>query len=153
MLKHLKTMVLAAFIALGLLSNLAMAKEAPIYTSFFGNVAVGGYDTVAYFTEHNAVQGDAKYSTTYQGAEWLFSTAAHRDAFVVDPVRYAPQYGGYCAWAVARGSTASADPMRWRIVNNKLYLNYDAEVQKKWEVNIPEFIQQANKHWPSVLKK
>jgi YHS domain-containing protein len=151
MLKHLKTMVLAAFIALGLLSNLAIAKEAPIYTSFFGNVAVGGYDTVAYFTDKKPVQGDAKFSTSYQGTEWRFATAAHRDAFVADPARYAPQYGGYCAWAVAQGNTASADPMRWRIVNDKLYLNYDADVQKKWDASIPEFIQQANNNWPSVL--
>jgi YHS domain-containing protein len=151
MLRHLKTMVLAAFIALGLLSNLAIAKEAPIYTSFFGNVAVGGYDTVAYFTDKKPVQGDAKFSTSYQGTEWRFATAAHRDAFVADPARYAPQYGGYCAWAVAQGNTASADPMRWRIVNDKLYLNYDADVQKKWDASIPEFIQQANNNWPSVL--
>ena len=153
MLKHLKTMVLAAFIALGLFSSSVMAKEAPIYTSFFSNVAVGGYDTVAYFTDKKPVQGDAKFSTSYQGAKWRFATAAHRDAFVADPARYAPQYGGYCAWAVAQGDTASADPMRWRIVSDKLYLNYDADVQKKWEASIPEFIQQANKNWPSVLSQ
>jgi YHS domain-containing protein len=153
MFKLWKAMGLAVLVSLGLLSNVAMAKDAPVYTSFFGNVAVSGYDTVAYFTDQKPVQGDAKYSTSYQGAEWRFATAAHRDAFVADPARYAPQYGGYCAWAVAQGSTASADPMRWRIVNDKLYLNYDADVQKKWEVSIPEFIQQANKNWPSVLGK
>jgi YHS domain-containing protein len=152
-IKRLKAIGLAVLVSLGLLSNAVMAKEAPVYTSFFGKVAVSGYDPVAYFAEHKAVQGDAQYSTSYQGAEWRFSTAAHRDAFVADPARYAPQYGGYCAWAVAQGSTASADPMRWRIVNDKLYLNYDADVQKKWEANIPEFIQQANKNWPSVLGK
>jgi hypothetical protein len=67
------------------------------------------------------------------------------------PERYAPQYGGYCAWAVAQGSTASGDPQYWKIVNDKLYLNYDAQVQKKWETNIPVFIQQADKNWPTVL--
>jgi YHS domain-containing protein len=151
MVGRLKAVALAGLVSLGLMGNVAMAKEAPIYTSFFSSVAVSGYDTVSYFTDKKPVLGDAKYKTNYQGAEWRFSTAAHRDAFVADPARYAPQYGGYCAWAVAQGSTASADPLRWRVVNDKLYLNYDADVQTKWEANMPAFIQQANKNWPAVL--
>ena len=151
MFRRLKAIALAGLVSLGLLSHVAEAKEAPVYTSFFSSVAVSGYDTVAYFTDKQPVMGDAKYKANYQGAEWQFSTAAHRDAFVAEPARYAPQYGGYCAWAVAQGSTASADPLRWRVVNDKLYLNYDADVQTKWEANIPAFIQQANKNWPAVL--
>ncbi len=151
MFRRLKAIALAGLVSLGLLSQVVEAKEAPVYTSFFSSVAVSGYDTVAYFTDKKAVLGDAKYKVNYQGAEWRFSTAAHRDAFLADPARYAPQYGGYCAWAVAQGSTASADPLLWRVVNDKLYLNYDADVQTKWDANIPAFIQQANKNWPTVL--
>ena len=142
-----------AFCAAGLLGASAHAKDAPIYTPLFGNVAVGGYDPVAYFTEQKPVKGDARFTTSYMGAEWRFSSAENRDSFLANPERYAPQYGGYCAWAVSEGHTASGDPLRWKIVGNKLYLNYDTDVQKKWEMSIPEHIKKADKNWPVVLGK
>ncbi len=135
----------------GLTSMTAFAKDAPIYTGLFSKTAVSGFDVVAYFTEGKPVKGDSAITTNYQGAEWHFSSAANRDKFLADPQKYAPQYGGYCAWAVSQGYTASADPQRWTIVKDKLYLNYDEDVQKKWEVNIPDFIQKADKNWPKVL--
>lgn len=141
-----------ALCVLGLSSSLAQAKEAPVYTSLFSSVAVAGYDPVAYFTMQKPVKGDAKFTAMHNGAEWRFVSAEHRDKFVADPAHYAPQYGGYCAWAVSQGYTASADPLRWKIVNDKLYLNYDADVQKKWEVSVPEFIQAADKNWPKVIQ-
>jgi YHS domain-containing protein len=98
------------------------------------------------------VKGNPKISTEYKGVKWYFSTTENRDKFVAAPSQYEPQYGGYCAWAVSQGSTASGDPAYWKIVNNKLYLNYDADVQKKWETNIPDFIQKANSNWPKVLE-
>lgn len=143
--------------ALGLLAlaalapSVAQAKDDPIYTGLFSKVAVSGYDPVAYFTEGKPVKGDAKFEITHEGAKWRFASAANRDRFVADPKRYAPQYGGYCAWAVSQGSTASADPMQWKIVNDKLYLNYNADVQKKWETDIPGLIRQADRNWPAVL--
>jgi YHS domain-containing protein len=137
----------------GLLAGGAQAKDAPVYTSLFSKVAVGGYDTVAYFTAQMPVKGDSRFTSSYMGVEWRFSSAENRDKFMASPERYAPQYGGYCAWAVAEGSTASGDPLRWKIVSNKLYLNYDADVQKKWELNIPEHIKNADKNWPAVLGK
>ena len=130
----------------------SFAKDAAIYTPVFSKTAVSGYDTVAYFTEGKPVKGDPAISVTYKGAEWRFSSTANRDKFNAQPEKYAPQYGGYCAWAVSQGNTASADPQRWTIVKEKLYLNYDEEVQKKWEVNIPDFIQKADKNWPKVLE-
>ncbi len=131
----------------------AIAKEAPIYTGTFSDVAVSGYDSVAYFTEGKPVKGDAKFSTKYKEATWRFASAENRDKFIASPERYAPQYGGYCAWAVSQGYTASADPQRWRIVDGKLYLNYDTEVQKKWEQDIAGFIKKADVSWPVILKK
>ncbi len=131
----------------------AQAADKPVYTGIFSDVALRGHDAVAYFTEHRPVKGDARFSYAYQGAKWQFVSAANRDAFAASPARYAPQYGGYCAWAVAQGGTASADPALWKIVNDKLYLNFDAEVQKKWERDIPGFIVKADQNWPSVLGK
>lgn len=129
------------------------AADKPVYTGFFSNVAVGGYDPVAYFTDNKPVKGDSRFSTEYQGAQWHFASAANRDRFIAAPERYAPQYGGYCAWAVSEGSTASADPRLWKIVEGKLYLNYDADVQKKWEADMAGHIRKADKNWPAVLGK
>lgn len=145
--------MLAATAALLLPAAGALAKDKPIYTGLFSSVAVSGYDPVAYFTENKPVKGDAKFSTSWNGVQWQFSSAENRDKFIAAPERYAPQYGGYCAWAVSQGDTASADPQRWKIVGGKLYLNYDADVQKKWEADIPGLIQKADKNWPAVLGK
>jgi YHS domain-containing protein len=152
MFLSLRKSVFWALCVLGFSCSLAQAKEAPVYTSLFSSVAVSGYDPVAYFTLQKPAKGDAKFTTLYNGVEWRFVSAENRDKFVADPTRYAPQYGGYCAWAVSQGYTASADPLYWKIVNGRLYLNYDADVQKKWEVSIPEFIQQADKNWPKVIQ-
>lgn len=134
------------------ITTCAWGKDSAIYTPLFSNVAVSGYDTVAYFTEGRPIKGDARFFTQYEGAQWRFASAQNRNLFMQEPQKYAPQYGGYCAWAVSQGYTASADPLRWRIVEGKLYLNYDADVQKKWESNIPDFIQKANRYWPKVLE-
>ncbi len=152
MFKSFRKSVFWALCVLGLSSSMAQAKEAPVYAGLFSSVAVSGYDPVAYFTLQKPVKGDAKFTTMHNGAGWRFVSTENRDKFVADPTRYAPQYGGYCAWAVSQGYTASADPLRWKIVNDKLYLNYDADVQKKWEMSVPEFIQAADKNWPKVIQ-
>ena len=148
--------VLSLFILLGsllLATGAAHAADKQVYTGLFNHQAVGGYDPVAYFTERKPVKGDSRFVTQYAGAEWRFASAENRDKFIAEPQHYAPQYGGYCAWAVADGSTASADPQRWKIVDDKLYLNYDADVQKKWELDIAGNIRKADKNWPAVLGK
>ena len=131
----------------------AWAKDDPVYTGLFSKLAVGGHDPVAYFSEGKPVMGDARFEFEHMGAKWLFATAANRDAFKAAPGRYAPQYGGYCAWAIGQGKTASGDPQFWKIVDNKLYLNFSADVQKTWEKDIPGHIQRANANWPAVLGK
>lgn len=131
----------------------AFAADKPVYTGIFSNLAVGGYDPVAYFTDNRPVKGDSRFAYEYKGAQWHFASAANRDRFIAEPERYAPQYGGYCAWAVSEGSTASADPKLWKIVDGKLYLNYDASVQKKWEKDIAGHIRRADANWPAVLGK
>lgn len=129
----------------------ALAAKAPISTSLFGSVAVSGYDPVAYFTEGRPVEGSKAFTATWNGATFRFASAANRDRFAANPEAFAPQYGGYCAWAVANGYTASADPKVWRIVNGKLYLNYNAEVGARWAKDIPGNIAKANANWPKVL--
>ncbi|MBU2644003.1 YHS domain-containing protein [bacterium] len=123
-----------------------------IYTGFFSSDAVGGYDTVAYFTEGRPVKGLKAFKTKYKGANWYFSSRENLETFQDNPTRYAPQYGGYCAWAVANGDTAKGDPLQWTIHNNKLYLNYNEEIKNKWLDNIETFITRGDANWPGVIK-
>ena len=94
-------------------------------------LAIRGYDPVAYHLQAQPAKGIPQISYQWRGATWLFATAENRDSFQAEPERYAPQYGGYCAYAVSKGRTASIDPEAWRVVDGKLYLNYSRGVQKK----------------------
>lgn len=132
------------------LSAIAAEKD-PIYTGLFNNLAVSGYDTVAYFTEGRPVKGDRRFSTQYQGAEWRFSSQQNLELFLGDPDAYAPQYGGYCAYAVSQGETASAEPDLWTIHEGKLYLNFNRRINATWRENRAAFIRQADQAWPAVL--
>jgi len=147
----LKTL-LTALVALTFSATGAVARSADVYTGTFSSLAVGGYDTVAYFKVGRAVEGNSAFSTQYKGATWQFSSKENLDAFVATPTAYAPQYGGYCSWAIAQNYTASGDPQVWTIVQGKLYLNYDRDVQAKWSKDIPGFIAAANRNWPGALE-
>ena len=127
----------------------ASAKDA-VYQSFFGT-AIDGTDPVAYFTEGKPVKGSSDFEHEWNGATFHFASAENRDLFAANPEKYAPQYGGYCAWAVSQGYTASTDPEAWKIVDGKLYLNYNKDVQTRWEGDIPGHIASADANWPSVL--
>ncbi|MDX2233338.1 MAG: YHS domain-containing (seleno)protein [Hyphomonadaceae bacterium] len=132
--------------------SLAHADKPPVSVELFQQAAVGGYDVTSYFAGAPVV-GSPQFTATHNGATYRFASAANRDRFAANPAAFAPQYGGYCAWAVAQGYTAPGRPRHWRIVDGKLYLNYDANVQSKWEKNIPGFISAANGNWPTVLRK
>lgn len=145
----------ATIVGLAAVGLLAMAAPAfakdPVYTS--GGLALSGYDAVAYFSDRKPIQGRPEFATQWGGARWQFASAANRDAFVKGPERYAPQYGGYCAYAVSKGYTASADPMLWRVVEDKLYVSYSKSAQSLWEQDIPGNINKADKNWPAALTK
>ena len=130
----------------------AKAGVEPFYTSYLSNVAVQGYDPVAYFTQGKPIEGSKSHTTTYKGAEFRFSSQENLKTFQADPDKYAPQYGGYCAWAVSQGYTAKGNANNWSIIDGKLYLNYSDGVQKTWESDIPGFIKNADKNWPNLLK-
>jgi YHS domain-containing protein len=148
----IKSFFIAAGLGLAALTVPAAASaEAPVYTSTFSNVALSGYDTVAYFTAGKPVKGSATHKITYKGAEWRFSSAANLAKFKASPARFAPQYGGYCAWAVSQGYTAAGDPTVWKIVGNKLYVNYNQEIGAKWSKNVPGFIKSGDANWPKIL--
>ncbi|MEL6492816.1 MAG: YHS domain-containing (seleno)protein [Cyanobacteria bacterium J06621_3] len=114
-------------------------------------IAIRGADPVAYFTEGQYVAGTADYTYEWADATWQFSSAENRDLFASNPTQYAPQYGGFCAWAVSEGYTASVDPDAWKVVEGKLYLNYDARIQQRWQQDVPGNIARADQNWPGVL--
>jgi len=116
-------------------------------------VAIEGYDPVAYFTMDKPVKGSEQFVHRWQGAEWRFANQEHLDLFKANPEKYAPQYGGYCAYAVSKNSTASIDPDSWKIVDGKLYLNYSKRIQRRWEKDIPGYIAKADKNWPGLIDK
>jgi YHS domain-containing protein len=140
-------LVLAAAVPLA-----AQAKSPEIYTGLVRGTAVGGYDPVAYFKDGKPVPGKPDIAYQWKGVTWRFADTANRDAFKAEPEKYAPQYGGYCAYAVSQGATAKGDPKVWKIVDGKLYLNVNASVQRLWERDVPGLIAKADKNWPSVLK-
>ena len=141
----------AAPLAFALPAITAQARSPEIYTGLLSSTAVGGYDPVAYFTEGKPVEGKKELTHVWKGVTWRFASEKNRDAFRAKPEAYAPQYGGYCAWAVSQDYTAKGDPKHWKIVDGKLYLNYDAKVQRDWEKDIPGHISKGDKNWPKVL--
>lgn len=144
----------AAFLVLApiAIATPAFADKPQVWTSFGTNVAIRGYDPVAYFTAGRPAQGLATLKANYQGAEFRFSTPANRAAFIANPARYAPQYGGYCAYAVSQGSTAGTDPNAWTIVDGKLYLNLNLSIRTRWQADRANYIAAANRNWPNVLR-
>ena len=131
-----------------LFAGIASALE-PVFSTTFGG-AIRGYDPVAYFTEGRPVEGQSAHRFEWMGATWSFASAENRAAFEAEPEKYAPRYGGYCAWAVSQGYTASIDPDAWRIVDGALYLNYSLSVQKQWEKDVPGNIAKADVNWPGL---
>lgn len=141
--------ILGAFAAVQF-TGIDNAFAGKYYTGIVKGVAVGGYDPVAYFKAGKAVKGSVEIETEWDGVKWRFSSAENRDAFLQSPQSFKPQYGGYCAYAVAHGRTAKGDPRNWKVVGSKLYLNYNSSIQKKWQKNQSRYITKANKNWPKL---
>ncbi len=116
------------------------------------DVAISGYDTVAYFTEGQPVKGDAAISFAWRDAHWRFATESHRDMFAADPGRYVPQFGGFCAAAMTYGAVAKANPEHWAIVDGKLYLNYDDYAYQVFHENLAENIAKADVEWAEKVE-
>ncbi len=129
-----------------------LAATNEIYTGIVDGVAAGGYDAVSYLKDSGPKMGDAANSLDWKGAKWLFSTAENLAAFKANPDKYAPQYGGYCAFAVSKGSTAKGDPTIYTVVDGKTYFNLSKSVQSLWQKDVPGNISAANANWPKVLE-
>ena len=144
----LSTAVCVATLVLG--SAPALAGNT-VNTGYFGGVAIMGYDPVAYFTDSKPVQGSEEFSYDWLGTPWYFASREHRELFKSEPVKYAPQFGGYCAGEVSgNGITINIDPEAWRIIDGKLYLSYNKPTAAEWEAYASVDLPKAEAYWPKL---
>jgi hypothetical protein len=149
-----RTAVLAAGLAVSACATNGMVSQRdPVMpTNAEAGLAVKGYDPVAYFADGKPEPGSPAITTRWHGATYQFSSNEHRQAFLADPDHFAPQFGGFCAYAISRGMIADIDPAEWAVVNNHLYLNNNAVAQRIWNLDRPGNIVAGNKNWPLVPK-
>jgi YHS domain-containing protein len=144
--RRILTVALAAGLLLGAVPALAAAPQ----NLSRAGIAAGGYDVVAYFTDGAAVEGSDAHVHEWQGATYRFASKEHRDLFAADPGKYAPQYGGYCAYAMSRGDKAKIDPEVFTVEDGKLYLNYSFKIRAKWDEERADYIRKADGHWKKL---
>jgi len=149
--KGLKSALTALSLAVVPTTLPAASNPAPAVYVTSDGLAAGGYDVTAYFTQGKAIRGSAKHELMLNGATWRFASADGKARFQADPATYAPQFGGYCAWAVSQGYIASGDPEQWKIVDGKLYLNFNARAKELWEADQADAIERGHANWPAVL--
>jgi len=148
-MKSMKTFVLAAtamFVAV--LSTPALAMD---YTH--STPGLSGYDPVAYFTDGKPVRGSGYHVSVHEGVTYAFASAEHKETFEANPEKYVPAYGGYCAYGMAVRKKFVADPEVWRIVDGKLYVNLDRDIQRTWQKDVPGYIKKAEANWPEIKDK
>lgn len=145
--------LIALILTLITLYSVSLAGAKPAVNTNKSGLALNGYDVVAYFRDDKPVMGQRKFSYMWMKATWYFSSKENLELFKEEPQKYAPKYGGYCAYAVGNDYTYPADPLAWKIVDGKLYLNANGEVQQLWMKDIPGYVEKADKNWPAVLKK
>ncbi|UWP88196.1 YHS domain protein [Aliiroseovarius crassostreae] len=131
------------------LTRPALAASDPVYNE--AGIAWDGHDPVAYFTKGAPTPGNEAFSAEYQGARVLFSSAETRDMFVASPETYAPQFGGYCAYAASKGYLAPTVPEAWTVFEDKLYLNFSLRARELWLQDVPGNVAKGNANWPGIL--
>ena len=141
--------IMTAFVCLLVFS--CTNKQPEIYSN--SSAAINGYDPVAYFTNQEPVKGNQQFAYQWKDANWLFSSQENLELFSKDPEKYAPQYGGYCAYGCSKGKKATTDPNAWTIVDGKLYLNHSPEVKELWMKQQKEKIEMADNEWPQIKDK
>ena len=152
-MRHLVVLAAVSLAAAIPASTPAFAAPAPEVNVEADGLAARGYDVTAYFTNGKAVRGSASHQLQFKGATWRFASAEAKARFQADPAAYAPQFGGYCSWAVSQGYVAPGDPEQWKIVDGKLYLNFNARAKELWEADQAEAIKRGHANWPAVLTK
>ncbi|WP_370979401.1 YHS domain-containing (seleno)protein [Agaribacterium sp. ZY112] len=141
---------LPTFIAACAFSFSSLASAGADTETDSNDVILAGHDAVAYFTENKPVLGSAEYTATYNDAIYRFSSAKNRDLFSANPTKYAPQYGGFCAYGTTFGKKFEIDGKAFEVVDGKLFVNKNVSVYEAWKKDVPTHISQANKEWPAI---
>lgn len=147
------TAAVSAVLALGAFSApaLAVKQTGGEYNTMHAGLGANGYDVVSYFTDGKPAQGSDRYTAEYGGVKWQFASKEHRDLFATNPQKYAPQYGGFCSWGVSQGKLFAIDPVNgWKMVDGKLYLNFNADLNATFAKDAEGYIVKANRHWPEL---
>lgn len=144
---------LVALVSLALSTGAAHAvkQTGGEYNTLYAGLGAKGYDVVAYFTDGKSVQGTVDFEAVYGGVTWRFASQEHLDSFKADPAKYAPQYGGFCAWGVAQGKLFDVDPVNgWKIVDGRLYMNFNDDILVLWAKDIPGNLAKSEANWPAL---
>jgi YHS domain-containing protein len=137
---------------LALFSSTALAADL-VNVAGASKIAVSGYDPVAFFTDGKPVSGSPSITAVYQGATYFFASEEHKQLFMRDPGKYAPQYGGFCAYAVSRDALAPVDIRTWQVRDGKLYLNFNSDVLEKFNADFGGNVAKADENWPGLVRK
>ena len=140
----------AAIVLLMFLALMAPAAAAEAINTTDENIAIKGYDTVAYFVENRPIKGKPEFEHVWQGARWQFATPEHRDMFATDPVRYAPRYGGFCSGGMSLGVKATINPEAWAIIDGRLYLAFSERTMKRFTSDVDANIAKADANWKGL---
>jgi YHS domain-containing protein len=153
-LKHAVKVLTILAVAAGSIAPLtsyAVKQTGGEYNTLYAGLGAKGYDVVAYFAQGKPVLGSARYESVYGGVTWRFASKEHHDLFEANPENYAPQYGGFCSWGAANGKLFDVDPVNgWTIVDGKLYLNFNADLNKTFTKDAAKFIPMADKNWQTL---
>jgi YHS domain-containing protein len=147
--------ITAAALSLGMVSAPAFAVKGTggEYNTLYAGLGAKGYDVVAYFTNKKATKGSDKFVHEFGGVKWQFASQAHLDEFKKDPAKYTPQYGGFCAWGISVGKLFDVDPENgWHVTDGKLYLNFNADINKTFAGDVKGFVAKANGNWSNLNK-
>ncbi len=139
-----------ALIGASLIASPALAGKSKVFAT--NGIAIQGYDPVAYFDLQGPVEGKPAHASNWNGTKWVFASAQNKARFDADPTAFAPQFGGYCAYAVSKGATAPTDPTAWTVYQGKMYLNFSPAVRNIWRQDVAGNIAKAEGNWPAVLK-
>lgn len=152
MLKKDSDFIKSLFVLItGILLSAGTFAQSVNYSNSNG-VAIKGYDPVAYFNQNKAQEGSESHTFDWSGSKWKFVSQANLDSFKLDPLRYAPQFGGFCAYGCSENHLSPTDPNAWTIVDNKLYLNYSMKVKEYWLKDKEKRIKAADGYWPALNK-
>jgi YHS domain-containing protein len=146
----MKKIILLVLIFTAIVNLAQNSDQGPFYEK--KGAVLEGYDMVSYHIVGKPVKGKKEFSYNWNNALWYFSSQENLNTFKASPEKYAPEYGGYCAWAAAQNYFAKSDPKAWKIVNGRLFFNYNKSIQRRWEKNTADNIQKADANWP-VLRK